>query len=328
MNKLSLSNTNRIGLGCMGMSEFYGENSDESSLQILLTAFDIGYRHFDTADMYGKGHNESLIGQFVKKLGSNRKDICIATKVGIKRDASGAGSIEIDSSPEYIISACDNSLRRLGVEQIDLYYLHRRQRNVPIEETMGAMEMLYKQGKIAAVGLSEVSADTLIAAHKIIPITAIQSEYSLWSRDVEKEILPACIDLGVNFVAYSPIGRGFLSGKMTQDQINTPNDLRSKLPRFQPEAFASNELLLEHIHLIANRHQASAAQISLAWLLAQHNLVHVIPGARKINHLNDNASSKKIVLTLEEIHSLNAIFARENVVGERYPEMLMHTTNA
>ncbi|HSC69424.1 MAG TPA: aldo/keto reductase, partial [Cellvibrio sp.] len=237
MNKLSFPNTNRIGLGCMGMSEFYGENSDENSLQTLLAAYDIGYRHFDTADMYGKGHNESLLGLFIKKLGSNRKDICIATKVGIKRDANGAGSIEIDSSPEYIIRACEDSLRRLGVEQIDLYYLHRRQRNIPIEETMGAMELLYKQGKIATVGLSEVSADTLIAAHNILPIAAIQSEYSLWSRDVEKEILPTCINLGVNFVAYSPIGRGFLSGKMTQEQINNPNDLRSKLPRFQPDAF-------------------------------------------------------------------------------------------
>tara|TARA_R110002072_G_scaffold238329_1_gene395688 strand:- start:23801 stop:24787 length:987 start_codon:yes stop_codon:yes gene_type:complete len=328
MKNKPLSNNNRIGLGCMGMSEFYGENNDEHSLSILRQAYDLGYRHFDTADMYGKGHNERLLGRFVEQLGSKRNELCIATKVGIKRDVDGPGSMAIDSSPEYILKACDESLARLGVEQIDLYYLHRRQKDVPIEETMGAMQQLIDAGKIASVGLSEVSTETLLAANKVVPISAIQSEYSLWSRDVEQGMLPLCDELDINFVAYSPIGRGFLSGNLSQEQVQDASDLRGKLPRFQPEAFAKNAALLNVLEGVAQEHDASSAQVALAWLLSRSDKLHIIPGARKLPHLTDNYNSAKLSLTDAQISSLSEVFVKANIEGERYPEPLMHTTNA
>ena len=240
---LTLSQIPRIGLGCMGMSEFYGKRDDQASMRTLVAAFDKGYRHFDTADMYGEGHNEELLGAFVRTLGSYRDQILIATKAGIRRDLAGPAPIGIDSSPDYVRQACEKSLRRLRVERIDLYYLHRRDPKVPIEDTLGAMKDLMIEGKIAAIGLGEVSAQTLRRAAKVVSISALQSEYSLWTRDPEREVLAACTELGVNFVAYSPIGRGFLSGELSLDTVQEEGDLRGKLPRFQPGAFEANALL-------------------------------------------------------------------------------------
>jgi len=326
-NKNILSNAIRIGLGCMGMSEFYGETDDDNSLDILHAAYDLGYRHFDTADMYGKGHNERLIGTFVKELGSRSKDILIATKVGIKRDVNGPGTLVIDSTPKYIIQACEQSLNRLGVEQIDLYYLHRRNPDVPIEETMGAMKQLLDEGKIAAVGLSEVSTETLKQANSIVKVSALQSEYSLWSRDIEDSILPACNELNINLVAYSPIGRGFLSGTLKKEQVHHEGDLRGKLPRFQQESFENNQKLLDAVKHVADEKNCSLAQVALSWLLGQNPLVTVIPGARKLNHLIDNFASQDIHLSKEQISYLSEAFKPDNVSGYRYPEPLLKTTN-
>ena len=326
-NKIFSNNQYRVGLGCMGMSEFYGSNDDAQNLDTLHKAFELGYRHFDTADMYGKGHNERLIGNFLRDLGSNRKDAYIATKVGIKRDVNGPGTMALDCTPEYIISACEQSLERLNIEAIDLYYLHRRDPSVPIAETMDAMKQLLSQGKIKAVGLSEVSVETLKAANEIVKITALQSEYSLWSRDIEANILPTCIDLDVNLVAYSPIGRGFLSGTITKEQVQNADDLRGKLPRFQAEAFDENTKLLESIKSIADVKKCSLAQVALAWLLAQHPLVRIIPGGRKINHIQENFTSQNIELSKDEVTYLSEQFNSEKIAGLRYPEPLLKTTN-
>lgn len=326
--KKAVFSTGRIGLGCMGMSEFYGKNDDAKSIETLFAAYEMGYRDFDTADMYGKGHNESLLKSFLHDLGSKRENVAVATKVGIKRDTNGPGTIEVDSRPEYIVKACEASLTRLGVEQIDLCYLHRRQQDVAIEESMGAMKQLMEEGKIASVGLSEMSEETLRRANKVVPISAMQSEYSLWSRDVESEVLPACVELGVKFVAYSPIGRGFLSGDLKKEQVNDPDDLRGKLPRFQDGAFEENQKLIAKLGEVASKVGVSNAQIALAWLLYQSPNVNIIPGARKLPHLQDNFKSQDIVLSPEDIACLGDIFGRSNIVGERYPQALMSTTNA
>jgi len=311
----------------MGMSEFYGDSNDDQSLETLAAAYDLGYRHFDTADMYGKGHNELLLGRFCKQLGGDRQYITIATKVGIKRDDGSPGAISIDSSPEYILKACDRSLERLGVEQIDLYYLHRRNPVVPIDETMSAMRELQSQGKVARIGLSEVSVATLREAHDLVGISAIQNEYSLWSRDVESGMLQACEELNIRLVAYSPLGRGFLSGSLSHELIQQEGDLRSKLPRFQPEAFDRNRKLLDTVASIAEAHQCSLAQVALSWVLHQSPMVTIIPGARKLSHLRDNFGSGKLNLSPTELALLSETFDPKNVDGLRYPEPLLRTTN-
>lgn len=322
-----LNQMSRIGLGCMGMSEFYGERDDKASLHALNAAFEIGYRHFDTADMYGMGHGEHLLGKFISQLGAaSRNEVLIATKIGIRRDPNDRMSIRMDGSASYLREACDASLKRLGVEQIGLCYLHRRDPSTPIEESMLAMKDLMQAGKIAAVGLSEVSVQTLQDAAQITPITALQNEYSLWTRDPENEVFGVCAELGVKFVAYSPIGRGFLSGGMRAEMLDQ-SDLRSKLPRFQPGAFEANTKLVDTQRRISDELGVSPAQLALAWVLAQHPWIYPIPGTKNVKHLQDNFRSQHIRLQPEHLNALSRAFSPEAIIGERYPEALLKTVN-
>lgn len=318
----------RLGLGCMGMSEFYGDRDDARSLAALAEAFELGYRHLDTADMYGKGHNEQLVGTFLRGLGGRRHELLLATKAGIRRDVDGPGTLRIDSRPEHVVAACEASLRRLGVDHIDLYYLHRRDREVPIEDTVGAMARLRDAGKIGAIGLCEVSAATLRRAAATAPIAAIQSEYSLWSRDPEREVLAACVEVGAAFVAYSPLGRGFLTGKLARETVAREGDLRGKLPRFQAGAFESNAALLEAVSAVAHELGATVAQTSLAWVLGRAPWCHAIPGTCKPQHLADNLRSLALELSPAQRATLSAAFSADAVSGDRYPAPLLRTTEA
>lgn len=316
----------RIGLGCMGMSEFYGPSDDKQSLQVLMAAHDLGYRHFDTADMYGLGQNEKLLGKFIAALGSRRQEIEVATKGGIRRSPDAPGSIAVDSSPAYLKKACEESLKRLGIDCIDLYYLHRRNKDVPIEESMGAMQDLLREGKIRLVGLSEVSTDTLRRAATVVPIAVLQSEYSLWTRDPEAELIDLCGVLNTRMVAYSPIGRGFLSGRMDPAQLSS-TDLRSKLPRFQSEAFAINAELVQAVEAVARDLDATAAQVALAWVLAARPWVMAIPGTRNPKRLMENFSSQQLVLSPAQKQHLDDVFAPTAIAGTRYPSALLGTVN-
>jgi aryl-alcohol dehydrogenase-like predicted oxidoreductase len=322
-----LEKMTRVGLGCMGMSEFYGSRDDQVSLRVLHAAFELGYRHFDTADMYGQGHNETLLGGFIRQLGARRDDIVVASKAGIRREGPDGMRIRIDNSAGYLREACEQSLRRLGVERIDLYYLHRRDPALPIEEAMTAMRALMEEGKIGAVGLSEVSADTLRRAAKVVPIAALQSEYSLWTRDAERETLDACSEVGAKFIAYSPIGRGFLSGAMGSGTALEDGDLRTKLPRFQPGAVEQNRKLVDALAAFAAELGASPAQVALAWVLARRPDVYVIPGTRQVKYLSDNFASAQLRLTPHQVGTLSRLFSAEAVAGERYPEPLLKTIN-
>lgn len=325
---LGKRNLPRIGLGCMGMSEFYGPVSDDTSLNVLLDAFEVGVRHFDTADMYGRGHNERLVGTFLKRLGSQRKDAFVATKVGICRSPENPTAVSIDSTPEYIRRACDDSLGRLGVERIDLLYLHRRNANVPIEESIGAMKELVQSGKVQYLGLCEVSAATLESANTVSPITALQSEYSLWTRDLEVELLDLCDRLGVAVVAYSPLGRGFLTGAITKNQLSdNKTDLRNHLPRFQGENFDANLTLVEKLASVARKTNCTPAQLALAWVLAQRKHLHVIPGVRSSKHLRENFAALTLDLQPPHAHELSLAFGAESVHGDRYPPHLASTLN-
>ena len=317
----------RVGLGCMGMSEFYGPTDDAESLAALHQAYELGYRHFDTADMYGAGHNERLFGRFLKELGGRKHELLVATKCGIRRTSGSTPTVEIDSSPAYVKQACEASLQRLGLERIDLYYLHRRNVQVPIEDTMGAMADLLAQGKIRAVGLSEVSVVSLRAACKVVTVSALQSEYSLWTRDVERDLLPACAELDVTFVAYSPLGRGFLSGEVTATPVDGKQDLRFHLPRFQPEHLAVNRALLAELATLASELSTTPAQLALAWVLAHGANVCVIPGARKAAHVAANFASRALSLSPAQRARLSASFLPSRVSGERYPAGLLHTVN-
>jgi aryl-alcohol dehydrogenase-like predicted oxidoreductase len=316
----------RIGLGCMGMSEFYGARDEAASLRALSEAFELGYRHFDTADMYGAGHNEELLAKFVSRLGARRREILLATKAGIRRPAGGT-TVTIDSSPEYIRQACDASLARLGVEQIDLFYLHRRDPAVPIEDSVGAMADLVRAGKAARIGLSEVSAATLERACAVAPIAALQSEYSLWSREIEREVLPACEARGIALVAYSPLGRGFLTGAITPALLASQADLRNHLPRFQGPNFEANRALLPTIAEIATQTGSTQATVALAWVLARSGAIHAIPGARSSPHLRSNLAALDLALDTAQIDRLSAAFASDRVQGDRYPAHLARTVN-
>jgi aryl-alcohol dehydrogenase-like predicted oxidoreductase len=303
-----------IGLGCMGMSEFYGPSDDAQSLATLERAAEIGVCHFDTADMYGSGHNESLIGRFLK---GKRERVVLATKFGIVR-RPGDYARTIDTSPAYVRSACEASLRRLGVEVIDLYYAHRLNRDIPIEDTVGALAGLVREGKIRAVGLCEVSAATLRRATAVHPIAAVQTEYSLWTRDPEAEILPACRELGVSFVAYSPLGRGMLTGAFSRDTELAANDFRRMAPRFQGANYEANLGLVQAVIDMAAELRRAPSQVALAWLLAQGSHLLAIPGTRRIERLEENAAAAQLPLTADQLARLNAAMPPGAAAGERY----------
>lgn len=315
-----------VGLGCMGMSEFYGPVNDEESLRTLNAAYELGYRHFDTADMYGRGHNESLVGTFLKRLGKRRDDILLATKVGIRRDNNDKYKIAIDGSRDYIRRACDASLQRLGLEHIDLYYLHRRDPAVPIEESVSALADLVKEGKIGAIGLCEVSVETLEAAMHVHPIAAVQSEYSLWTRDPEADMLPVCHQHGVAFVAYSPMGRGFLTGAISKESMHNASpelDFRAVLPRFNDGNIDRNLQLVAYMTDIARSLQVRPSQLALSWILSKHGHVHVIPGTKRTAYLTENRLSADRPLVPSVIAELDRLFDKDAVSGDRYPSAIL-----
>lgn len=304
-----------IGLGCMGMSEFYGPGNDQQSLETLATALDNGIDFLDTADMYGFGHNEELLGRFLK---GRRERVVLATKFGIVRNRDNPAARRVDNSPQYVREACDASLRRLGVETIDVYYIHRRDPSVPIEDAVGAMAELVKAGKVRYLGLSEVAPETLRRAHAVHPITAIQSEYSLWSREPERQMLATCRELGVTFVAYSPLGRAILTGTVRSEESFTPGDFRRSNPRFQGDALRQNLRLVEGLAAFAQKRAASSAQMALAWLLSKHSDVVPIPGTKRPRYVIENAAAAGIRLSAEEIAALDELFDPAAVAGERY----------
>ena len=310
-----------IGLGCMGMSEFYGETDDATSLAVLHRAMELGVEMLDTADMYGDGHNEELLGRFLKETTATP---FIATKFGIRRDQSSAtaGQYErvIDNSPAYIRQACEASLTRLGVDVIDLYYMHRFIPDFALDEAVGTLARLVEEGKVRYIGLSEVSAATLQRAHAIHPITALQTEYSLQTRDVEEDILPACRALGISFVAYSPLGRGMLTGSITDHNALAPDDFRRLSPRFADNALAANLDAVGTVREIARTREAQPAQIALAWVLQQADNLFAIPGTKQLKYLEMNWGAGEITLTPEEMGLLQGAFRPGAVHGARYPE--------
>ncbi len=312
-----------IGLGCMGMSDFYGPADDQVSLKVLNRAIDIGVNFLDTADMYGMGSNERLLAQVLK---TRRSEVVLATKFGHVRGPDGA-VLRIDGSPEYVKSACEASLQRLGVDHIDLYYQHRVDRKVPIEETVGAMAELVKAGKVRHLGLSEASASTVRRAAKVHPIAALQSEYSLWSRDVEQEVLPVCEELGIGLVAYSPLGRGFLTGDIKSVNELDPGDYRRQNPRFQADNLPANLALVEALKEIAKARGCTAAQLALAWLLHRSPHVVPIPGTRSIARLEENAAAAAIALTAVEERKIADVLSERTVAGTRYPSAGMANVN-
>jgi aryl-alcohol dehydrogenase-like predicted oxidoreductase len=303
-----------IGLGCMGMSDFYGPSEESTNLAVLDHALDIGINFLDTADMYGVGENERLLS---KVLASRRDEVVLATKFGNVRAPSG-DFLRIDGSPDYVAQACDASLQRLGVDHIDLYYQHRVDRNVPIEDTVGAMKRLVEAGKVRHLGLSEASADTLRRAAAVHPIAALQSEYSLWSRDVEADILPACRELGIGFVPYSPLGRGFLTGAIQGGGELAPDDWRRQNPRFQEGNVEQNRALVAAVTELAEARGCTPAQLALAWLLAQGPDIVPIPGTRRIARLDENAGAAHIRLDDAELQRVADVLASHAVAGTRY----------
>ena len=312
-----------IGLGCMGMSDFYGPADDQVSLKVLNRAIDIGVNFLDTADMYGMGSNERLLAQVLK---TRRSEVVLATKFGHVRGPDGT-VLRIDGSPEYVKSACEASLQRLGVDHIDLYYQHRVDRKVPIEETVGAMAELVKAGKVRHLGLSEAAAATVRRAAKVHPIAALQSEYSLWSRDVEQEVLPVCEELGIGLVAYSPLGRGFLTGDIKSVNELDPGDYRRQNPRFQADNLPANLALVEALKEIAKARGCTAAQLALAWLLHRSPHVVPIPGTRSIARLEENAAAAAIALTDVEERKIADVLSERTVAGTRYPSAGMANVN-
>jgi aryl-alcohol dehydrogenase-like predicted oxidoreductase len=304
-----------LGLGCMGMSEFYGPADATQSLATLEHAFESGITLFDTADIYGSGHNERLIGQFLK---GKRARLLVATKFGLVRPSPTSYERKIDNSPAYIRAACEASLKRLNIDTIDLYYIHRLNLDTPLEDSIGALSQLVKEGKIRAIGLSEVSVQTLRKAAKVHPIAAVQSEYSLWAREPENGMLQACLELGVAFFAYSPLGRGFLTGTITNTDDFSDHDFRRINPRFVEENFKQNLKIVESIQALATKKQCTPAQLALAWLLAQGPHVIPIPGTKRIQYLNDNLGALKVVLTPEELQQINQTFPINIAKGDRY----------
>ena len=328
MEKIKLGSqgltASQLGLGCMGMSEFYGTQNDEESVKTLHRSLELGINFWDTADMYGPYKNEELVGTALK---GKRQQVTLATKFGIIRNAENPTQRGFNGKPDYVKKSCEGSLKRLQTDYIDLYYLHRVDKNTPIEDTVGAMADLVSEGKIKGIDLSEVSAATLRKAHRVYPISAVQSEYSLWTKDPEDEVLPACKELGVAFVPYSPLGRGFLTGQFKTENDFDATDYRRFSPRFQGANFKKNLQLVEKIKELADRKNCTPSQLALAWVMAQGDYIFPIPGTKRIKYLEENAGAVNIHFSLEELMAIDEIFPKDAAAGLRYPEQMMGSLN-